>query len=302
MSKKPTPGRITKLKLTEVSMVDEGDNPGAMVEILKRREPSTEGLAKALSECMEAAGELSELAAGEGGMEGVEKAARILGDMDMDIDQLNERLGQIETSLETITKERDDLSAKVTELTGQLETVTKERDDAVAKGGDDKGDDEDILKGLPEPIRKRLEDAEKAAKEASEAVEKARDENDLKEQVAKVRELGVKDADGMGAVLHRIAKGKSKPEDAAKVVELITIAKNVGEKSDQLFEAIGKAGGKPGEGAGADAATATLNERIEGILKAKPGTSREAAYAEVIDADPKLYEELAKIKPTVGAE
>jgi phage-related tail protein len=294
---KMTPGRITKLKLTEVSMVDEGDNPGATVEILKRREASTEGLAKSLAEVMDAAGELAELAAGSGGSEGVEKAAQVLGEMDMDINELNERLGQIETDLTAVTKRAEDAEGKVTELTGQLETVTKERDEAVdkAKAKEPEAKDEDVLKDLPEPIRKRLEVAEQTAKDASEAVEKARDESELKEQIAKVRELGVKDADGMGAVLHRIAKGKSKPEDATKVVELLTIAKTVGDKGNALFEAIGKANGKE-DGNEGDEAQTKLDAAIENIIKAKPSLSREAAYAEAIDANPDLYEALAKRK------
>jgi phage-related tail protein len=264
---------------------------------LKRREASTEGLAKSLAEVMDAAGELAELAAGSGGSEGVEKAAQVLGEMDMDINELNERLGQIETDLTAVTKRAEDAEGKVTELTGQLETVTKERDEAVdkAKAKEPEAKDEDVLKDLPEPIRKRLEVAEQTAKDASEAVEKARDESELKEQIAKVRELGVKDADGMGAVLHRIAKGKSKPEDATKVVELLTIAKTVGDKGNALFEAIGKANGKE-DGNEGDEAQTKLDAAIENIIKAKPSLSREAAYAEAIDANPDLYEALAKRK------
>lgn len=288
--------RIKKLRLGEVSFVDEGDNPGAEVLITKRRQTlDTEIMKSRLAEMAEAAGDLAELAAGEGGQEGVEKAATILGGMEMDIDQLNERLEQFEADLATVTKAKDDAetalataNAEIEKLRGQVTELEKAKEPA---------DDDDILKGLPQPVRERIEKAEKAAADALESVEKAKDAGELSECITKMRDLGVADAEGMGGVLHRIQKGKSTPEDGAKLMEILTIAKNVGDKGAQLFTAIGKAKAADAPSSDAEAADAKLNEAVEAIQKAKPSLTKEQAYAEALEANPGLYEQISKRVP-----
>lgn len=293
---------LKNMRVNEISLVDEGDNPHAEVLILKRRDivgVDTNILKQRFEEASAAAGELMELAAGAEGDEGVQRAATILEGMNMDIDGLNEKLGEIEANLEAVTKRAEDAETKVSELTAQVETVTKERDDALAavekakEPVEGEGED-DVLKSLPEPVRKRLEAAEADAKEAREQVEKARDERELSERVAKARELGLVNADEMGGLLHRIAKGKATAEDADKIVDMLTIAKNVDKAGEKLFEAIGKATG--GDAASNDA-QAKLDEAIANIQKAKPSLTREQAYAEALDANPGLYDEVRKIRP-----
>lgn len=294
--------RITKLRLGEVSFVDEGDNPGAEVLITKRRDVlDTEIIKGRLADLGELVGEIAELAAGSGGMEGVEKAATILGGVNMDIDQLNERLEQIETDLTNVTKAKDKAEADLAEANSALATANAEIEKL--KAGTVDTDEDDILKGLPQPVRDRIEKAEKAAADALESVEKSRDEAELNANIEKVRALGVKDAEGLGGVLHRITKGKSTPEDGAKVVELLTIAKQVGDKGNALFEAIGVAKGKEAAATDADEAQGKLDEAIDAIMKAKPALTREQAYTEALDANPGLYDGISKRHPNLeGAE
>lgn len=291
--------RISKLRIGEISMVDEGDNPGAGVIIMKRRSD----LQNDLLEANEAAAHLYELAAGAAGEEGIAKAAHILGEMDMDIEALNARLEKIDADLADVTKRAEDAEAKV----ATLEADVASRDEQIAKlkagdtGTDGKGGtdgEDDVLKSLPEPIRKRLLDAEKAAADATAAIEKSRDDAELATNIAKAKELGLADAEGMGGLLHRVAKGKTTAEDAAKVVEVLTIAKNVGEAETKLFKAIGDAtGGKGGEDTDAQA---QLDAAIDSIQKAKPALTREAAYAEAIEANPALYDEVRKVRPATA--
>jgi hypothetical protein len=296
---------LKNMRVSEISLVPEGDNPGADVLILKTRDRvgTDIGVVKQrLTEATELAAHLGDLSAGAEGAEGVEKAAAVLKGLDMDINELNERLGQIETSLDTVTKEKDELAGKVTALTADLDKVTKERDAAIterdaavekAKGAKTEESDEDVLKTLSEPVRKIVEDARAEAKEAKEAVEKARDERDLEVHVEKVKALGLPDADKVGATLHRIAKGKSTPEDATVIDELLTKAKAQADGGKALFERIGKAQGGDGQ---ATEAEAKLETAIEAIQKAKPALTREQAYTEALDANPSLYDEIQKAK------
>lgn len=302
--------RINKLRLREVSLVPEGDNPGAEVLISKARDRADE-LSKAIlksryAAVSELANQLMSLAAGEGGEEGVSKAHSILGGMNMDIEELQTRLDEIEGNLETVTKAKDDAEAKVTAHEATIATLTAERDAALskAKDGGEGDDDEEILKSVPKSIRDRLAKAEKTAEDAVTEISKARDERELEVAISKVKSLGVVEGQSkeLGAVLHRISKGKSTPEDAEKVVELITIAKAVGDKGSKLFEAIGKAKGKELSGDEATDGEAKLNEAIEAIQKAKPALTREQAYAEALDANPDLYDVINKRHPdTVDA-
>lgn len=284
---------LKNMKVREISIVDDGDNPHADVLIFKRRDAEGEPTAvlKAKFETVSVlAGTVMELAAGIAGEEGVEKARTILGGMNMDLEQLNERLGEIETNLETVTKARDDLQSQLDAANARLSEVEKERDDAVAKAKPS-ADEDEILKSLPEPVRKRLEDAERVAREATEAVEKAASEREQGEYVSKARALKVVDADGVGGLMYRIAKGKTSAEDAAKFEAILKQAGTINDKGEKLFEAIGKSQGGDAEDGEAQS---ELDEAITNIQKAKPSLTREQAYAEALDANPGLYDRINK--------
>lgn len=291
---------LKNMRVNEISLVPEGDNPGADVLILKQRDAvgiNTGVIKQRFTELANAAGHLFELAAGAEGAEGVETASTILKGLDMDIEQLNDRLEEIETSLEAVTKRAEDAEARATQLEADLAAVTKERDEAIAKGAaEGEGESEDdILKSLPEPIRKRLEDAERVARESAEAVEKAREDADRAERITKARELGVADAEGIGGLLYRIAKGRTTAEDEGKLVELLQIAKGVADEGKVLFEAIGKASGADA-GVGAEA-QAKLDAAIADIRKAKPEMTEAQAYSAALEANPGLYDEIRKHRP-----
>jgi hypothetical protein len=293
------PGRICKLRIDEVSLVDEGDNPGAEVSILKRRDRGVDAavLKQRLADIAEAIAAANEFAAEAADM-GAEPAQILKGLENMDLEALNARLGEIEGDLATITKERDDALAAVTAHAATIATLTTERDEAIAKAKPAEGDDDtDVLKDLPEAIRKRIENAEATAKEAVDEVAKARDERAELAAITKARTIGLVEGqvEPVGQLLHRIAKHSQ--EDADKVFEILKTAGTVNADGAKLFEAIGKAAGGD---ANATAAETKLEEGISAIQKVKPGTTREQAYAEVLDANPGLYDELKKAKTAVA--
>jgi chromosome segregation ATPase len=297
-------------RTTEVSLVGEGDNPGADVLVLKMRDavhiPSDTAMDQ-FGDFAEAVASLYELAAGQQGDEGVEKASAILKGLGMTIEELQAKLDDVEATVESITKERDTLKEQNDKLVSERDAAVTERDEAVAKAkaadgkGGDGASDEDVYKDLPEPVRKRLEKADKDAAEARDEVAKLREEKDVEGFVAKAKGLGVKDEKAIGELLHRVAKGKSTAEDADKVVEVLTIAKNVGEEGNALFEAIGKANGTDAdEGA---AAQAKLDEKIAKLRGVDTSLTYEQAYDRVLTdpANAALYEEVKKIRPTAKA-
>jgi hypothetical protein len=276
--------RITKLRVREMSLVGEGDNPHADVLILKHRQAVgidfnivAGVLGEVRKSALQLAHELSE------------------GGSSMDIQELTDKLDNIEKSLTAAQEQNTALRAQVTDLTGQLTAVTKERDEAVEKAKAPANDtDEEVLKGLPEPLRQRFIAAEARAVSVEKALAEANDQRELAAEVEKVRAAGFKDADTFGALVHRVRKGKSTSEDADKLNEFITKAAAVVKGDSVLFTAIGKAKGIDPDAAAT--AQGQLDEAVTAVLKAKPLLTREQAITEVFEAQPGLYDEIQKAR------
>lgn len=287
----PIKAILKNMRVTEVSLVDEGDNPGADVVVIKRRIADT---AAAFDDFAVSVAKLNDLASGEEGEEGAALAAQVLKGMNMNIEELNDKLGQIETALETVEKEKDDAVAKVADL----EAALAAKDDEIAKlkdatsAADDDGDD-DVLKALPkelrESIEKRLSDAEAKAERAEAAIEKANDQRALDAAIEKAKGFGFAEPDKLGAAMHRVEKGKPEDGDMAVIEEALTKAAAVAKADSKLFTSIGKANGLDADDPEAKLRTAALD-----IQKAKPTLSYEAAYAEAMEANPALYDEISK--------
>lgn len=281
---------LKDMRVTEVSLVDEGDNPGADVVVVKRRDADPKAAFEAFAEGV---AKLNDLALGGEGAEGAARAADILKGMNMDIEELNAKLGQIEASLEEVGKAKAEVDAKLADA----EAALADRDAEIAKLKAEvkTGNEEDeVLKGLPESIRKRLENAEAAAARAEEAIAKANDQRELEMAVTKAKGLGFADPDKLGGALHRIAKGTSTADDAAVVEEALQKA-NAALSNSKLFEPIGK-----GNGGNADQPEGKLRQAALDIQKAKPNLSYEAAYAEAMEANPSLYDEVVKARRAVA--
>lgn len=289
--------RITKLRIGEISLVGEGDNPSADVLILKRRERVGVDFAIIKDRLAEVR---------EGALAIVKSLSE--GGTPMDIEQLTEKLDQIEKSLTTVQGENATLKTTV-------EALTKERDEALAAvekakkekkvpasaqadgGADDPDADDEVMKNLPAELRASIEKDRAEVKELRESIAKERDEREELAEVEKVKATGLTTPDTYGKLIHRVRKGKSTSEDADKLIELIVKSAALAKGGEKLFTTIGKATGA--DAAGADA-QAQLDEAIVGIQKAKPSLTREQAYQEAIEANPALYDEIRKAKPVAA--
>ena len=273
------------VRVTEVSLVDEGDNPGADVVVIKRRLTDPEVAFEAFAE---AVAKLNVLAAGEEGAEGVAAAAKILKGLNMNIEELNEKLSQIEETVETVTKAKAEAEAENAKLKAALEEAEAEIKKLKADGAEQ--DEDEVLKSLPEPIRKRLLDAEAAAARAEEAIAKANEQREIEAAVAKAKGYGLGDPIKLGEALHRITKGRSTAEDATVIEEAFAKAQAV-MKNSKLFDTIGSAHGGDANDPEQKLRTVALE-----IQKAKPALSYEAAYTEALEANPGLYDEVVKAR------
>lgn len=158
-----------------------------------------------------------------------------------------------------------------------------------ASGGAPQGADEDILKNLPESVRKVVEDARKEAAEARKQAEDAQSVAKA-EREARVMAEFTKRAE---ALTHLPAK----PEDFAKVlkslheaapeafaaVEKVLQGANEALKQSDLFREVGKGGSGTG-----GSAMAEIEAVAAELQKADPQLTREQAIEKVMNQRPDL--------------
>lgn len=192
--------------------------------------------------------------------------------------------------IEALSKSLEDAEAKLAALTTRAESAEdalKDADEVIkslkaAAQPANQPSDEEVLKSLPEAIRKRLQDAEEKAKAAEEAVAKARDEQERTEAIAKAKDLKVGDPAVVGPLLLRVAKGMTTADDAKALTDLLKAAGEVSAQS-ALFKSIGSdvaVDGDPEE---------LLKAKADEIQKANAGMTFEQAYVKAMEQSPALY-------------
>lgn len=238
-----------------------GKNIDAFVEYIKGLAPSI--LAKAR--------------AGDGDDPAADAAQ--LQEMMMNIEQLSKALEDAEANLATLEKRAADAEKRATEAEAIAKAKAGELAELKKSAG---GETEDVLKSLPEAIRKRFEEAEAKTKAAEDAIAKMKDESEVKEAIAKAKDLGIGKAEDVGPLLVRVTKGKTTADDAKTLEQLLKSAGEVASKSN-LFRSMGST---VAEGVDPDA---LLKGKAEDIRKAKPELSFEQAYTKAVEANPDLY-------------
>lgn len=190
----------------------------------------------------------------------------------MDLEALSKALGEAEAKLVALEKRADDAEAALAEA----HEIIKEKDSELAEVKKSAGDGEDdILKSLPEAVRKRLEDAETA-------IAKMKAEAEEKEAVAKAKALGVGEADKVGPLLLRVEKGQTTEADAKFLETLLKGAGEIAVKS-ALFKSMGSAAADEGD------PEQQLQVKADEIAKANSKLTKEQAYAEAVKQNPGLY-------------
>lgn len=287
------PKTLSDVVVDEISLVDDGANQAAEVLIFKRRDSDgtfnrDPGLAGHLEQ--------------EHHMD-LETIAKAL-------ESAEGRLTELVSKLEATEAERDEAATALAKANADLAAaeveLTKARAKAEkAKDGEDEEDDDDaeVMKSLPESLRKRLEDAAEVIRKANERaaaaeaeLAKARDAAEQAEAVSKAKAAGIQNAADVAPLLLRVRKGKSTPEDADKL-ERFLVAASAQATTANLFKSIGSA--DTGETTDPEA---LLKSRATEIQKANAGMTYEQAYSRALDLNPGLYGEIQKQRrATAGA-
>lgn len=309
--------QLTDMTIEEISLVDEPANPGAVVEIIKAKfkpcadcedpemckgkggcsmeksmdmdeddeggnDPDkvkktkisaasvTEAIAKAIAALTPQIVEKA-MAEGFSADEAIADAmAAIIKETVMDLDQVTKALAAAEA---TIAAHAEVVKAKDAEIASKDAEIVKLRDGKPAA----EPSDEEVLKSLPEAIRKRLEDG----KAAEVALAKAQEKSEVDGFIAKAKEYGVGDAAVMGPILHRVAKGRTTAEDA-KVIEQVLKAAGSVQSHSALFKSLGTSQGDEAD------PEAVLKSKANDIAKAE-NISFAKAYEKAMEQNPQLY-------------
>lgn len=300
---------LTDMEITEISLVDEPANDDARVVIVKAKakpadeeadpnenepddDPDDKGssngkkggkkitMAKVAGAVFSALNELSpqivEKALAEGFSAHPEAAAMaedIIMETVMDINVLSKALEEAEAKMEALEKRAANAEAA---LALANENIAK----AAPAPKAEEPTEEEVLKSLPEAIRKRLE----KAKEDEVALAKMAADAEEKEAIAKARELKVSEPEKIGPMLLRIAKGKTTPEDA-KMIEVVLKQHAAISAASPLFKSIGSAAAVEGDPA------ELLNSKALEIQKGSEGKMTfEQAYDQALKLNPSIYD------------
>lgn len=300
-----TTKQIVSLTVDEISLVDDPANPAALVTIIKARngfkpcpDCKDEAACKAKGFCATAKADtadvvkrvrsaLTEMAPAivDRALAGLPAdptaaalASAIIKEHTMDLEQLSKALDDATKSIETVKAENEKLAKRNAELEAEIK-----------KAKEPPPSEDDVMKSLPEAVRKRLEAAEKSALALEAEVTKIRTEREESEAIAKAKGLGIGDAAKLGPALLRIAKGKSTADDAKLIEETLTSAARTSNVSP-LFKSVGS-------GAGADGnPEAVLDAKATEIQKANPKLTYAQAYDQALTANPELYDRVVKAK------
>lgn len=202
----------------------------------------------------------------------------------------------VRAHVETLEKSLAETQEK---LTAAEEKVAKSDGQGNGQVADD--DAAEMLKSLPEPMRKRFEEMEAIAKSSAEKLEKAQHESDLREAVSKAREWthlpGLKPEE-FGVSL--VALRKSAPEQAAIVEDLFARA-SAAVKESALLKEIGS-GHYDSGGDAMGKLDAMAKESMEKASGQTPRLTYESAFANIINTPEgrALYDEYNRERKESG--
>jgi regulator of replication initiation timing len=274
---------ITSFVMKEISLVPEGDNPEAHVLIAKRRAPGGGDATAKLDIIIKSL----EASVADGNTDAA-GAVEFLKEMGGTMTDIEKQLAEITKQLEKLAGDNTELTAEIAKLKGEITgkdgEIAKLKGEAAAAGTD-----EDVLKNIADPAtRAMVEKSLNAAAVATAALNKMRDEAEAAGFITKAKATGIGDAEALGGLMQRIAKGTTTDAD---VGVLEGVLKAAGEREKALFRPIGQNGSKIVKTVGGGEAEGLLQAAADAIHKAKPNITKEQAYSEAMDANPALYDQ-----------
>lgn len=266
---------LTDMVIDEISLVDDPANEHARVEIVKRRKGDMVSIDKAVERLQARLAQT--LGRDDDNSDADSAIESLLLETTMDLETLAKALEESEARLDTLENLNTELVAKV-----------KSKDEEIAKlkkagSQTEEEQEEEFLKGLPEVVRKRMEADRKDAQESRALVQKMLDEQETTVYLTKARALNVGDANVLGPILARVAKGKTTEKDL-EVIESVLKAAGEFRKGSPLLRAVGGPGMDAGE------PETILKSKTAEIRAANPGMTEAAAYEKALNENPALYD------------
>lgn len=247
--------KLRDLQIDEISLVDEGDNPGAHVTFFKRKGGPLMGLFR------------RDVTKQEDGMP--EAPASESAPVELTLDSVLAKIASILSEEE---------AALLKEKLGMV------AEEAAAEGEAMLDAAEALAKSMPEDARREFEKQRSEIAKLRAEVEKQRDGEARAKRIAKQREHGALlhgTAEARGDLVHRIAKAAG--DAVAGEVEQILSASAEQVARGNLFGELGSASPVYGD---------EYSAAVAEVKKAKPEISDVAARVEAVRRNPKLYKDM----------
>ena len=279
--------KLTNLKITKVSLVDEGACSAAHITLFKHKKGGSEKMT--FEEMMNSLTEEQQAvikAKFDAQNEELEEAKKAFSEKEEELEDTKKAFSEKEEELEKVKQEKKDLETKASETEEEDDedtlAIEVNSEDGVTKAKKELTEEE-ILKNVDSAVREMIQKAKSEAEIHKQAVLKMKEEK----EIAEVTEIA-KSLSGVGTeetkMVSMLRKAKSLDVELyAEVLKALQVANNIIADSELLKEK-----GQAGDKAGVDA-WAQVDAKADEIAKTR-GVSKAKATNIVIDEFPQLYQ------------
>ncbi|HIS17773.1 MAG TPA: hypothetical protein IAC02_04095 [Candidatus Coprovivens excrementavium] len=278
--------KLTNLKITKVSLVDEGACSAAHITLFKQKKGGSEMTFEEMMESLSEEQQAIIKAKFDAQNEELEKAKEECSEKEQELEEAKKAFSEKEEELEKVKQEKKDLETKASETEEEEAeddlAVEADSEDGVTKAKKELTEEE-ILKNVDPAVREMIQKAKSEAEVHKQAVLKMKEEK----EIAEVTEIA-KSLSGVGTeetqMVSMLRKAKSLDVELyAEVLKALQVANNIIADSELLKE-------KGQSFAGNDVdAWSKVDAKADEIAKTR-GVSKAKATNIVIDEFPELYQ------------
>lgn len=277
--------KLTNLKITKVSLVDEGACSAAHITLFKQKKGGSEMTFEEMMESLSEEQQAIIKAKFDAQNEELEKAKEECSEKEQELEEAKKAFSEKEEELEKVKQEKKDLETKASETEEEEDddlAVEADSEDGVTKAKKELTEEE-ILKNVDPAVREMIQKAKSEAEVHKQAVLKMKEEK----EIAEVTEIA-KSLSGVGTeetqMVSMLRKAKSLDVELyTEVLKALQVANNIIADSELLKE-------KGQSFAGNDVdAWSKVDAKADEIAKTR-GVSKAKATNIVIDEFPELYQ------------
>lgn len=276
--------KLTNLKITKVSLVDEGACSAAHITLFKQKKGGSEMTFEEMMESLSEEQQAIIKAKFDAQNEELEKAKEECSEKEQELEEAKKAFSEKEEELEKVKQEKKDLETKASETEEEEEDLAVEADseDGVTKAKEELTEEE-ILKNVDPAVREMIQKAKSEAEVHKQALIKMKEEKEVAQltEIAKsINNVGTEEAQ----LVSMLKKAKSVDvEFYNEVLKTLQVANNIIADSELLKE-------KGQSFAGNDVdAWSKVDAKADEIAKAR-NVSKAKATNIVIDEFPELYQ------------